>query len=135
MTDESASQPPPKVVKVFGKTGSPQCYAIRDFLYRNDVPFEWIELRTDEDVRAAGLLSASDDRLPICVFADGTRMERPAIQHISEKLGWLHDPWRSAGRRAAVRRSKTILDFPRGSAAQSSQRGRASKRASLAPRS
>src|SRR5882672_8358712 len=53
MTDESASQPPPKVVKVFGKTGSPQCFAIRDFLYRNDVPFEWIELRTDEDVRAA----------------------------------------------------------------------------------
>ena len=38
----------PFTVKVYGRTGSPQCYAVRDFLYRNDVPFEWIELRTDE---------------------------------------------------------------------------------------
>jgi thioredoxin reductase (NADPH) len=93
MADESPSQS--KVVKVFGRAGSPQCYAIRDFLYRNDVPFAWIELRTDEDARAVGLRSTSDERLPVCVFADGTRMERPTIQSISEKLGWFHDPSRS----------------------------------------
>jgi thioredoxin reductase (NADPH) len=79
-------------VKVFGRTGSPPCYAIRDFLYRNDVPFEWIELRTDEEARAIGLHGRTDDRLPLCVFADGTRMERPSIPSISEKLGWFHDP-------------------------------------------
>jgi hypothetical protein len=45
----------PKAVKVLGKTASPQCYAIRDFLYRNDVTFEWTELRTDEDASAIGL--------------------------------------------------------------------------------
>ena len=30
-------------LKVYGRTGSPQAYAIRDYLYRSDVPFEWIE--------------------------------------------------------------------------------------------
>src|SRR5258705_8853942 len=88
MTEEQ----PPKVVKVFGRTGSPHSYAIRDFLYRNDVPFEWIELRTDEEARAVGLPDSADERLPVCVFADGTRVERPTIQSISEKLGWFHDP-------------------------------------------
>jgi thioredoxin reductase (NADPH) len=85
----------PQVVKVFGTTRSPQCYAVRDFLYRNDVPFEWIELRTDDDARAIGLESTADRRLPMCVFPDGTRLERPTIQTLSEKLGWFHDPSRT----------------------------------------
>jgi thioredoxin reductase (NADPH) len=85
----------PNVVKVFGRTGSPQCYAIRDFLYRNDVPFEWVELHTDEESRAIGLEGSSDRRLPVCVFPDGTRLERPTIQSLSEKLGWFRDPSRT----------------------------------------
>ena len=79
-------------VKVFGRTGSPQCFAVRDFLYRNDVAFEWIELHTDDDARAIGLESVADDRLPVCVFDDGTRMDRPTIRRISEKLRWFRDP-------------------------------------------
>jgi thioredoxin reductase (NADPH) len=85
----------PKILKVFGKTGSPQCYAIRDFLYRNDVPFDWVELRTDGEARAIGLESSTDRRLPVCVFPDGTRLERPTIQNLSEKLGWFRDPSRT----------------------------------------
>ena len=79
-------------VKVFGRTGSPQCFAVRDFLYRNDVAFEWIELHTDDEARAIGLESVADDRLPVCVFDDGTRMDRPTIRRISEKLRWFRDP-------------------------------------------
>jgi hypothetical protein len=51
MADESTQQP---AVKVHGRTGAPQCYAVRDFLYRNDVPFEWVELHNDDDARAIG---------------------------------------------------------------------------------
>jgi thioredoxin reductase (NADPH) len=90
VVDEPPSQHP--VVKVFGRTGSPQCYAVRDFLYRNDVPAMWIEVRTDDQAREVGLESARDDRLPVCIFADGTRLERPTIRSISEKLGWYRDP-------------------------------------------
>src|SRR5687768_5501880 len=80
------------LVTVFGKSGSASCYAVRDFLYRNDVPFRWVELRTDEEARTIGVDSITDDRLPVCVFADQTRIERPTIQQISEKLGWFGDP-------------------------------------------
>src|SRR5260370_23317810 len=86
----------PSKVKIFGKTGSAVGYMIRDFLQRSDVPFEWIELASDEDARTkAGVESLRDARLPVCVFSDGTRIECPTIQQITEKLGWFRDPSRS----------------------------------------
>jgi thioredoxin reductase (NADPH) len=94
MADEHPPEKP-SVVKVFGRTGSPACYAVRDFLYRNDIPFEWVEIRTEDEARAIGLERAADDRLPVCVFSDGTRVEHPTIRGIAEKLGWFHDPSRS----------------------------------------
>jgi thioredoxin reductase (NADPH) len=61
-------------------------------LYRNDVPFKWVEVATDDSARAIGVDGVADERLPICVFSDGTRLERPTIRQISEKLGWFGDP-------------------------------------------
>lgn len=83
-------------VRLFGTRGSPQAYAIRDFLNRSDVPFEWIELGSNEQARAQlGLESLDDSRLPVCVFPDGTRMERPTVRQVTEKLGWFSNPSRS----------------------------------------
>jgi thioredoxin reductase (NADPH) len=73
------------LVKVYGKLGSSAAYAIRDFLHRCDVPFEWVEVR---DGALAG-------RLPVCEFPDGTRMERPSIREITQKLGWFKNPSRA----------------------------------------
>ena len=83
-------------VRLYGKRGSPQAYAIRDFLQRSDVPFEWIELANHEQARAElGLESVDDSRLPVCIFPDGTRMERPTVRQVTEKLGWFRHPSRS----------------------------------------
>src|SRR6202041_1112927 len=96
MTDENGSRDvQPAIVKVFGRTGCAAAYAVRDLLHRCDVPFEWIELKTDEQARAIGVDSINDSRLPVCVFPDGARMQNPSIRQITEKLGWFHDPARS----------------------------------------
>jgi thioredoxin reductase (NADPH) len=87
---------PAPAVRLFGKRGSPQAYAIRDFLQRSDVPFEWVELANHEQARAElGLESVDDSRLPVCIFLDGTRMERPTVRQVTEKLGWFRHPSRS----------------------------------------
>jgi thioredoxin reductase (NADPH) len=87
---------PAPAVRLYGKRGSPQAYAIRDFLQRSDVPFEWVELANHEQARAElGLESVDDSRLPVCVFPDGTRMERPTVRQVTEKLGWFRHPSRS----------------------------------------
>ena len=84
------------VVRLYGKRESPQAYAIRDYLQRSDVPFEWVELQDDEQARAElGLENLDDARLPICIFPDGTRMERPTVRQVTEKLGWFRNPSRS----------------------------------------
>jgi thioredoxin reductase (NADPH) len=83
-------------VRLYGKRGSPQAYAIRDFLQRSDVPFEWVELANHEQARAElGLESVDDSRLPVCIFPDGTRMERPTVRQVTEKLGLFRHPSRS----------------------------------------
>ncbi len=83
-------------LQIFGTAGSAAAYTIRDFLNRSDVPFEYRELRSDEEARRAlGLSGLKDSRLPICLFPDGTRMENPTIRRITEKLGWFRDPSRS----------------------------------------
>lgn len=83
-------------IKLYGSRGCPAAYAIRDFLYRSDIPFEWIELpsdvRSSDQGPARGIREAPP---PVCEFPDGTRLERPTIRQITEKLGWFHDPSRS----------------------------------------
>jgi thioredoxin reductase (NADPH) len=68
-------------IKVIGRPGSPEAYAIRDFLHRNDVPFEWHPTPGARSVR--------------CEFRDGTGLENPTLRQISEKLGWFRDPSRA----------------------------------------
>ena len=83
-------------VRLYGKRGSPRAYAIRDFLQRSDIPFEWVELSTSEQACAElGLENLDDWRLPICIFPDGTRMEHPSVRQVTEKLGWFRNPSRS----------------------------------------
>jgi len=110
MTETAVS--PDRPVQLMGIQRSPAAYAIRDFLQRSDVPFRWVELTTDEEAREkAKVANLRDERLPVCVFPDGTRLERPTIRQIIEKLGWfmiLRAPsmiWRflAVGRRGSVR--------------------------------
>lgn len=77
------------IIRIFGKAGSPMAYTIRDFLHRSDVPFEWIQLVTDDDARTrADVDHLHDVRLPVCIFSDGSRLEAPTVRQITEKLGW-----------------------------------------------
>jgi thioredoxin reductase (NADPH) len=80
-------------LRLLGTHGSSAAYALRDFLYRSDVPFEWVELTTDEQARELAQVSnLQDGRLPVCIFPDGTRQECPTIRQIAEKLGWFRRP-------------------------------------------
>ena len=84
------------LVKILGRPGSATAYAIRDYLHRSDVPFEWIQLSSDEQARMqAGVDHLQDPRLPVCIFADGTRIECPSLRQITEKLGWFRSPLHS----------------------------------------
>jgi thioredoxin reductase (NADPH) len=84
------------LVRIYGPMGNAAAYAIREFLHRCDVPFEWVPLEGDEQAhRDANARPGSDPQQPVCVFPDGTRMEAPTIRQITEKLGWFKNPSRT----------------------------------------
>jgi thioredoxin reductase (NADPH) len=86
----------PALVKIYGRLGNAAAWAIRDFLHRSDVPFEWVPLQSDDSARSTVQVDhLHDARLPVCLFPDGTRMECPTIRQITEKLGWFRYPSRS----------------------------------------
>lgn len=86
----------PALVRVYGRHGNASAYAIRDILHRCDVPFEWVQLASDKDAREqADVEHLGDERLPVCVFPDGARMETPTIRQLIERLGWFRNPSRT----------------------------------------
>ena len=46
-------------VKIVGQADSPAAYVLRDFLGRSDVPFEWVEVDTDERARTSAGVDSS----------------------------------------------------------------------------
>jgi len=61
----------PGIVKIIGRNESARAYAIRDFLGRGDVPFEWIELKTDEQAREYGVDNLNDPAAADLLVPDG----------------------------------------------------------------
>jgi thioredoxin reductase (NADPH) len=84
-------RPPIEGVRVLGTRWSPQSYAIRDFLARNQTPYQWIDVETAGQVaevrrlvEAAGADAAS---LPKVLFPDGTSLVNPNVSELAERLG------------------------------------------------
>jgi thioredoxin reductase (NADPH) len=75
-------------VRVVGNRWSAQSNDIRDFLGRNFVPHQWLNVEGDESAKKL-LETANADAasLPLVVFADGSVLKNPPITEIAQKLG------------------------------------------------
>jgi thioredoxin reductase (NADPH) len=74
--------------RVVGHRFSRGSHEARDFLARNRVPYEWLEL--DRDPEAQQLLDIagiSSDRLPAVFLRDGTVLEAPTPLELAGRLG------------------------------------------------
>jgi thioredoxin reductase (NADPH) len=82
------TRPPFDGIRVAGTTLSASSYAIKDFLSRNLIPYQWVDL--DVDVVARELVMAIPDgmsRLPVVMFPDGTPMVQPTPRELAERIG------------------------------------------------
>jgi thioredoxin reductase (NADPH) len=82
-------------VRLIGTARSSEAFALRDFLQRSVVEFDWIEFgaddRTDHELR---LDDAEIQRLPIVQLPDGVRLYAPSVRELAEHLGWVTQPRR-----------------------------------------
>ena len=76
-------------VRVIGSRWSPQSYETRDFLSRNQIPFQWIDVELDAAMREIAVTAngGSLARLPVVLLADGTTLIAPAHAELAEKIG------------------------------------------------
>jgi thioredoxin reductase (NADPH) len=75
-------------VRVAGSRWSPQSYVVRDFLARNQIPYQWIDIDSDAPTRELVAATAGDlSRLPVVFFPDGTHLVAPATPELAEKAG------------------------------------------------
>ena len=75
-------------IRIAGSRWSPQSYGTRDFLARNQVPYQWIDIDHDAPTRALVASIAGDPpKLPVVLFADGSHLIAPSNSDLAEKLG------------------------------------------------
>jgi thioredoxin reductase (NADPH) len=92
MIDYDARPVTPQVLLV-GHRASSVGYSIRDFLSRNGVPYEWVDL--DDAVRVGALLLAGEagsDALPVCVLPNGMRLAPATLEGVAAGLGMVSPP-------------------------------------------
>jgi len=78
-------------IRVLGTRWSPRCYELRDFLARNHVPYQWIDVEgSANDPETKGLLDAlgaEATNLPIVLFSDGARLLDGTPAEVAQKVG------------------------------------------------
>src|SRR5450755_3388695 len=84
-------RPPYEGIRVLGTRWSSRSYELRDFMARNQVPYQWIDAEvasTDPEVRQLiASLGPEAETLPLILFSDGQRIAEPSQQVIADKLG------------------------------------------------
>ncbi|MBV8514105.1 MAG: tryptophan 7-halogenase, partial [Acidobacteria bacterium] len=87
----SQFRPPYEGIRVLGTRWSSRSYELRDFLARNQVPYQWIDVEvaaSDADVRRlCESLGPEAENLPLILFPDGQRIAEPTQQVVADKIG------------------------------------------------
>jgi thioredoxin reductase (NADPH) len=73
-------------VRVVGDRWSARCHRVRDFLARNQVPYQFLDVESSDDARA---LAADIDpsQLPLVILPGGARFTAPEPADIAEQIG------------------------------------------------
>ncbi len=79
-------------IRVVGSRWSPASHAVKDFLARHHVPYQWLDVEAaerDAEVKRVVASLAADElkRLPVVIFPDGERLKEPTNAEVAERVG------------------------------------------------
>jgi thioredoxin reductase (NADPH) len=82
-------------LRLAGTLWSPQAHALKDFLVRHRIPYQWLDVEADP---AAAALAAEANQgtltIPTVFFADGSALVDPPLRTLAERLGMQTRPER-----------------------------------------
>jgi thioredoxin reductase (NADPH) len=91
-TWRAVGQRPVDQIRVVGHRWSAECYAARDFLARNSVPYRYYSSDEPEGARLMEAAGAGEDDVPLVVTTDGTTLKAPTESEIAHAVGLTTDP-------------------------------------------
>src|ERR1700678_3364413 len=78
-------------IRLLGTRWSPRSYDLRDFLARNHVPYQWIDVELSandpETKRLLEALGPEAANLPVVLFPDGTKLLEGVPADVAQKVG------------------------------------------------
>src|SRR5277367_3508427 len=78
-------------IRVLGTRWSPKSYELRDFLARNRVPYQWIDVESSandpETKRLLEVLGPEASSLPVVLFSDGTKLLESVPADVAQRVG------------------------------------------------
>jgi thioredoxin reductase (NADPH) len=82
-------RPPFEGIRVVGNRWSPCSHQVKDFLARNQIPYQWLDLELEEEAQKLIAYSEANGKqtLPLVLFPDGSRLVQPNNLQIAEKIG------------------------------------------------
>ncbi|MDY6899676.1 MAG: FAD-dependent oxidoreductase, partial [Cyanobacteriota bacterium] len=87
----SKFHPPFAGIRVIGNRWSPKSHRIKDFLGRNQMPYQWLDIDTNQEAGDLFDLVSSNSnstrQLPLVLFPDGSQLIEPSNVQIAEKIG------------------------------------------------
>jgi len=88
---QASYKPPYQGIRVLGTRWSPSSYEVREFLARNQIPYQWMDVETaanDPEVQQlVHSLAGQASELPVVLLPDGSRLEQPSTADLAQKVG------------------------------------------------
>jgi thioredoxin reductase (NADPH) len=79
-------------IRVVGHRWSAECFAARDFLARNQVPYRYLSVEDPEGARLLEAAGAVPEDVPVLITPDGTALRSPSEAEIAAAVGLTTDP-------------------------------------------
>lgn len=75
-------------IRVVGALWSPGSHAVKDFLARSQIPYQWLDVERDPEAeQLLSSLAGERPRLPVVFFPDGGTLVDPDLIALAEKAG------------------------------------------------
>jgi thioredoxin reductase (NADPH) len=76
-------------IRVAGTIWSAESHMVKEFLARNAIPYQWLDIEQNEQARKeVENLSSEHHRLPVVFFPDGTYLSGPDLHTLAAKAGF-----------------------------------------------